>query len=516
MKTSQSIDRDAQRLRKYSLALLVVWTIVVAVSGAWNLYEIRREAIDGARITARAAHFKDVIYRRWSADQGGVYVQISDRLRPNEYLSVPHRDIETVNGRKLTLVNPAFMTRMAHEIQESVEGVKGHITSLNPIRPGNVPDTWETEALKSLEKGNSEFSSVETLGGKPYLRLMRPLVTEKGCLNCHAVQGYKEGDIRGGISVAVPMETLLSGAHKHVLASVAGHAGLWFLGVLGIVYGSRRLSQSISERNRALGELRESNSIIMESIEYARTIQEAMLPGRDELGRLVPDHFVLWMPRDVIGGDFFWCDSNEDGFSVAVGDCTGHGVPGAFMTAIACTTLNRVANEFGLSDPSRMLSELNRLMKLVLNQHAPTLKSDDGLDIALCYVDTKNRKLVFSGAGAALYYSDAGGAVRLRGDRQSIGYRSSPLDCTYTTQVIELKSETTFYMTTDGLIHQIGQDKKLPFGIKRFMQFIEQNRTQDLKTQGISLEKEFNEFKGDSFQRDDVTVLGFRITSSSS
>ncbi len=502
---------DAGRLRYYLIALLAGWTLAVLTSALWNLREIHRETIEAARITARAAHFKDVIYRRWNAAHGGIYVAVTPDLQPNAYLNAPDRDVETLDGKKLTLVNPAYMTRMAHEIQEKVQGVHGHITSLKPIRPGNAPDQWETAALHTLRDGATEVSSVEMMHGEPYLRLIRPLITEKGCLACHAVQGYKEGEIRGGISVAVPVGRLWGGARSNVTASIAGHAGLWLLGVVGILLGSRRLEGSIYERDQAWRQLSEANTIVMESIEYARTIQEAILPGRDELAAILPENFILWTPKDVIGGDFFWCESTEQGFAVAVGDCTGHGVPGAFMTAIACTTLNRVAGDIGITNPAAMLAELNRLMKLVLNQHAPTSKSDDGLDIGLCYVDCDGRRLIFAGAGTSLYYLMAGDAQRIKGDKQSIGYRASKIDHTYTNHTVVRGPGMTFYLFSDGLIHQTGGTKGLPFGRGRFLQFLKENGSKPLTVQRTLLERAITDYKGQEPQLDDVTVLAFAV-----
>jgi serine phosphatase RsbU (regulator of sigma subunit) len=311
--------------------------------------------------------------------------------------------------------------------------------------------------------------------------------------------------------VAVPIKPLWSSAHNNVVSSIAGHGGLWVLGVLGILLGARRLEHSIADRDQAWLELREANTIVMESIEYARTIQEAMLPGRDHLSRLLQDCFVMWMPRDVIGGDFFWCESKENGFAVAVGDCTGHGVPGAFMTAIACTTLNRVVNEYGLTDPARILTELNRLMKVVLNQHSGSSKSDDGLDIALCYLDTRLNILIFAGAGAGLYYTLGNEAHRIKGDKQSIGYKSSSLDYHYTNHTISLDPSMTFYMVTDGLLQQTGGEKGFPFGRQRFMQFLGENCGQPFETQRELLAQRFMEYKNNEPQLDDVTVLGFAV-----
>jgi len=229
----------------------------MAASLVWNVIQVKQNTLEAARIQARAAFEKDVIYRRWNAGHGGVYVPVSEETQPNPYLiNIPERDITMPSGRQLTLMNPAFMTRQVHELAEEEYGVRGHITSLNPIRPENASDPWETEALRAFEDGETEISSVEEMDGEGYMRLMRPLITEKGCLKCHAAQGYQAGDIRGGIRVSVPMEPLLTISRMHVLTLALGHVLLWLVGLGGIVLGTRRLMRSEWERKWAEEELK--------------------------------------------------------------------------------------------------------------------------------------------------------------------------------------------------------------------------------------------------------------------
>ena len=258
MNDAEKIKALLLRLEHYVWALAVVWTIVVAASLVWNVAQMKHETLEAARIQARVAYEKDVTYRRWNAGHGGVYVPVTEATQPNPYLSdVPERDITTPSGKLLTLMNPAYMTRQVHELSEKEYGVRGHITSLNPIRPENAPDPWEAEALQAFERGETEISSVEETEGEEYIRLMRPLITEKGCLECHAKQGYQEGDIRGGISVSVPMEPLRAIERKRILTFALAHGLLWLAGLSGIVLGTQRLRRSDRERRQvewALGE----------------------------------------------------------------------------------------------------------------------------------------------------------------------------------------------------------------------------------------------------------------------
>jgi len=196
-------------LRGHLLTLCILWTVLVGSVLLWSLLRRMHEAKDAARIQARASFQKDLVYRRWAAGHGGLYVPVTEKTPPSPYLKhIPERDITTPSGIPLTLMNPAYMTRQVHKMGAEQYGLRGHITSLNPINPDNGPNQWEIKALNAFERGAKEFSSVERLEDGSYMRLMHPLVTQQACLKCHAEQGYKLGDLRGGISVSVPQEAI--------------------------------------------------------------------------------------------------------------------------------------------------------------------------------------------------------------------------------------------------------------------------------------------------------------------
>ena len=222
------------------------WTFVISLSFFWSWQYIGNTMMFLAVSDARSSFQKDLVYRRWVTLQGGVYVTPTEMTPPNPYLAhLPDRDVTTTDGKSLTLVNPAYMTRQVHELGREQYGLQGHITSLDPIRPENAPDAWETESLQAFAAGATETSSVEEIDGQPFLRLMRPFVTEAGCIRCHGVQGYKEGDIRGGISVSAPLTTYNAVIVKQRTLIVLVHMLIWPLGLLGLWAGNRLMRKQM-------------------------------------------------------------------------------------------------------------------------------------------------------------------------------------------------------------------------------------------------------------------------------
>ncbi len=266
-------DKTWAQLRRYKWVFVVFWTGAVAVSLAWNIRHQNRATDDMARSTADIAFEKDDFYRRWAAGHGGVYAPATEKTPPNLFLAhVPERDITTPSGRKLTLVNPPSMTRQVHEVGGAQVGAKGHITSLKPMRPENAADAWETEALQAFEHGVTEVSSIEKLDGELHMRLMRPLYAERGCLKCHAQQGYELGDVRGGISVSVPMAPLQALARPRIAALCFGHGGLWILGLAGIAMGMRHVHRHVRQRDQAEEVLHKTESALRKHRDHLKEL----------------------------------------------------------------------------------------------------------------------------------------------------------------------------------------------------------------------------------------------------
>ena len=277
MNRSDPNKSESYWLGRYTWFMLILWTAIVGALFFFNFMSIKKEFHALARLEAIASFNKDVVYRRWATIHGGVYVPVTEKTPSNIYLNVQERDISSPSGKKLTLVNPAYMTRQVHELGKEQYGLKGHITSLKPLNPGNAADPWETEALKSFEHGKLEVATVATIDGKPYFRLIRPFITEEGCLKCHAHQGYKVGDIRGGISLAVPMKPYFAAAQRRIVQIAIGLAFLWLLGAGGLLVGMGRI------RNR----IREKEAAEQERNRYVEELQEALKEVK-QLSGLLP------------------------------------------------------------------------------------------------------------------------------------------------------------------------------------------------------------------------------------
>jgi diguanylate cyclase (GGDEF)-like protein/PAS domain S-box-containing protein len=243
---------ETSRIKRFRWILVLIWTGVIVLVMASMLFQFFSSAETVNLMHARAYIERDMAYRRWNLERGGLYAKVDEKTPSNPYMNVPDQDLTTESGLKLTLVNPAYMTRQVHDlIAEQGKGVLGHVTSLDPLRPQNAPDSWERGALQALAQGTKEVSGIEEIDGVPYLRLMRPLQTEERCLPCHVHQGYKVGDIRGGISVSIPYLPIAAAKRTHMLQIVGGNLGLWLIGLLGIKLGTRVLLQGVRRQRRS-------------------------------------------------------------------------------------------------------------------------------------------------------------------------------------------------------------------------------------------------------------------------
>ena len=288
-------------LRRFFLLAILFWIVIFAGLSAWQVGHIRGMTMDMAHKEAKANFDKDQAFRFWGTLHGGVYVPISEHTPPNPYLAhLPERDVVTDSGRELTLMNPAYMLRMLNEQYGELFGVRGRITSIQPLRPENMADEWERAALLAFEAGEREVLEIAMIEGRPYLRYMAPMVTEQGCLRCHAHQGYQLGDIRGGVSVAVPLQDYLRHEGQSIQRVLGSLTLVWMLGLGWLVLGYRRLRADALIQQQDAREITVLNQRLQEAQRMAQIgnweldIGQNRLWWSDEIYRIfgmAPAHF---------------------------------------------------------------------------------------------------------------------------------------------------------------------------------------------------------------------------------
>lgn len=263
------------QLYKICASFFLIWTLLLGYSIKKDISAVKQETISLAKREAITTFNKDQSVRLWGTQHGGVYVPISEKTTPNKYLShIPDRDITTLSGKKLTLMNPAFMIRQIMEDYEDLYGTKGRITSLKYLNPANKPDSWEAKALKEFEENNTkEFFEVVDEDPDSYLRLMRPMITNEGCLKCHGFQGYKVGDIRGGVGVKLSLAPYLTIERIAINKLVATHILIWFVGAIALLVFTFWGRRKINEQIIAQDELLASNRQLREALEEVKTLR---------------------------------------------------------------------------------------------------------------------------------------------------------------------------------------------------------------------------------------------------
>ena len=247
---SAKVDLKPTRLTAYILLFSIGWTIVVAASLRWNYSQVHVSIQEIARNIARTHFAKDLLFRKWNSLHGGVYVPRTESTPPNPYIDLdtfPERDITTPSGKALTLMNPAYMIRQVYDLAQKEGKVAAHITSLTPIRKENKADAWETDALKSFQTGTTEKNEIALINGMKFVRLMRPLFTEKSCLQCHAAQGHQVGDIRGGMSISIPIAPLENIYKNQLRQLLFTHIFFWIIGLLTITLSFKTLHRRLLE-----------------------------------------------------------------------------------------------------------------------------------------------------------------------------------------------------------------------------------------------------------------------------
>ena len=272
------------------------------------------------------------------------------------------------------------------------------------------------------------------------------------------------------------------------------------------------LEGKVHERTRALEqanrEMAAAHKKIDDSIDYASLIQRAILPDRQLSAALGERHFVLWQPRDVVGGDFYLYRESDDGCLLGVVDCAGHGVPGALMTMLARAAFDHAIGVAGAADPAAILRETDRTVRGMLREAPLSRSLATNMDAGLVWVDRAARRLRFAGARLALFASDGYEVREYKGGRRALADKR---EGEYVNLELELQPGWTFYLCSDGFLDQSGGEQGFGFGNRRFLDLVRSHAQRPLAEQAERFVARLAEYRGERPQRDDITVLSFRF-----
>lgn len=299
--------------------------------------------------------------------------------------------------------------------------------------------------------------------------------------------------------------------------------GLIRLQTLSLIKMNKRLQTLVGEKTALLEEEKESvsrmnlelqskNKDITDSIEYAKRIQLAILPDLSILKEHFPENFVFYLPRDIVSGDFYWFAQKGSQFIIALVDCTGHGIPGAFMSMIGSTLLNKIVYDYEITNPSDILSCLNKEINIALHQEESSNSSHDGMDIALCVIDKAESKLIFAGAGRPLLIMRKGELLEYRTNRGGIGGVYNAIFPVFEEIEIPLEKSDSIYLFSDGFADQFSSGTNAKYSSKRMRELLAEIAHLPMNEQGIKVHDAFFAWKGDEFQFDDVLFMGFNFS----
>lgn len=273
----------------------------------------------------------------------------------------------------------------------------------------------------------------------------------------------------------------------------------------------------ITKQKKVEKEIRDLHKNTKDSIKYAALIQHSIIPSNDLFKKYFSEYLVIWHPKDIVGGDIYFFEElrNEDECLMFVIDCTGHGVPGAFVTmlvkAIERQIVSNILYSNEIVNPAKLLAIFNKSMKHLLKQENKNNISNAGFDGAILYYNKKDKVIKYAGANTPLFYLENEKLITLKGDKHSIGYKKSDAKFEFTEYIINTKEGMQFFLSTDGYLDQNGGDKGFPFGKKKFSEIIINNQNESFADIQEILLDSLMEYQKDEDRNDDVTVIGIKI-----
>ena len=295
--------------RFYAILLMGCWSLVVILSIYWRINQESHTKAYLAREIARSHLEKDLIIREWNMSHGFVYAPVNPENPPNPLMKMPEREIVTPSGRTFTAINSSTMIQQLYKLAGEKIVYQGHLTSLRPLRPENTPDSWENQALQQLAHGAKEVSDIVNKNEQLYFRLIQPLIATDKCLACHSQTDYTPGKVAGGISVTLPMASVVDAWQKTRLAVFAAHGFLWLIGLLGIAWGAEQLHKKIQSKQEIEMALRQSENnyrILVKNI--PALVYRGYTDGRVDFVDEKVEHLTGYSQEEFFTGHKKWPD----------------------------------------------------------------------------------------------------------------------------------------------------------------------------------------------------------------
>ncbi|MBI3511549.1 MAG: PAS domain S-box protein [Bacteroidetes bacterium] len=441
-----------------------------------------------------------------------IFNDITEKKRYEIELARYSRKLETLNMAKEQLLN-------SHSLESIAENVLGSLAErINYLRRTSIALFDESAQLIDLV-------FVIRDGDRKPGKMILPLESFRNMEMLRANQHYLVNDLDVETDHSISdLENLDAGVRSYLVTPLYAQGQL-----LGTVNIGSSVAYAISEDDiemirevadamagallqlRYLGIIEQKNKDISASILYARRIQDAILPPEEMLRDQIGDLFVLFKPKDILSGDFYWGEQKGKHTFLAVVDSTGHGVPGALLSLMGQNLLNQAVHERHFTRPAAILDYLNAGIQHTLNQYKKVGELRDGMDISLCVFENETKKMQFAGAVNPMYIIRDGMLIQSRGNRFSIGSYFDNKMRPFTNQETDLQSGDIIYLFTDGFSDQFGGEEERKFSLKRLRETLLSIHTEEMSVQKRMLDELMKSWMGDNIQTDDVCVIGIRI-----
>jgi serine phosphatase RsbU (regulator of sigma subunit)/tetratricopeptide (TPR) repeat protein/GAF domain-containing protein len=359
----------------------------------------------------------------------------------------------------------------------------------------NKKEIFINDNLNEYQRYTSKI--VVPRGEMPHSLLFCPMTIGERIVGVITVQSFEK-------HAYVPM-------HMDILKTLGSYTAIALENASLVENLEDKVKERTSEVVKQKEIIEETNKHITDSIKYAKRIQEAFLPSENSISEHLKNAFILYKPKDIVSGDFYWIERKENKILFAVVDCTGHGVPGAFMSIIGFNGLNQIVNEYNYTKPADILTHLNKRISNTLKQRVEDSKIRDGMDVAICSIDLEKNKLEFAGAFSPLFILRNNEVLKFKGDKHPIGNFVGTEDFVFTNNEIDLLPDDRIYIFSDGFVDQFGgpAGKKLKYNY--FRQLLLDNHKLPMVEQKEKINEFFEAWKSGFEQIDDVCIIGVAV-----